>query len=107
VTEPRRPLIWSPEALADLSDIWDYYAQAASRQTADSIIRAIGNAVRLLEDHPYGGRTRDEVRPGLRSIAASPHVVFYRVIANEIAQIVRVIDGRRDIDAIFEEPDGN
>jgi plasmid stabilization system protein ParE len=36
-----------------------------------------------------------------------PHVVFYRVVANEIAQIVRVIDGRRDIDAIFEESDGN
>jgi plasmid stabilization system protein ParE len=49
----RRPVVWSPDAGADLSDIWDYYAQAAGRRTAD--------------------------------------------------KIVRVIDGRRDIDAVFDE----
>ena len=54
-----RPPIWSPEAVADLSDIWSYYEGVASRRTADNIIRAIGDAVRLLEDHPYGGRARD------------------------------------------------
>jgi len=51
-----------------------------------------------------GGRARDEVRPGLRSVVANPHVIFYRVTADEIAQIVRVIDGRRDIDAVFDDP---
>ena len=101
----RGRLLWSPEAEADLADIWDYYAGVASRRTADSVIRAIGDTVRLVEDHPYGGRARDEVRPGLRSIAASPHVIFYRVTADEIAQIVRVLDGRRDIEAIFEDPE--
>jgi toxin ParE1/3/4 len=99
-----RPPIWSPEAVADLSDIWSYYEGVASRRTADNIIRAIGDAVRLLEDHPYGGRARDEVRPGLRSVVANPHVIFYRVIADEVAEIVRVIDGRRDIDAVFDGP---
>ena len=28
---------------------------------------------------------------------------FYRVGADELVQIVRVLDGRRDIDAIFDE----
>jgi hypothetical protein len=28
------------------------------------------------------------------------------VTADEVAQIVRVLDGRRDIDAIFDEPEG-
>lgn len=98
-------LLWSPEADADLTTIWDYYANVAGRRTADKIVKAIGEAVRLLEDHPYGGRVRDEVRPGLRSIATSPHVIFYRVGPDEIAQIIRVIDGRRDIDAAFDEPD--
>jgi len=100
-----RPPIWSPEAVADLSDIWSYYEGVASRRTADNIIRAIGDAVRLLEDHPYGGRARDEVRAGLRSLVASPHVIFYRVTPDEVAQIVRVIDGRRDIEAIFDVPE--
>jgi toxin ParE1/3/4 len=99
-----KPLIWSPEARGDLSDIWNYYAAVASPRSADNIVRRIGDAVRLLEDHPYGGRSRDEVRRGLRSVAANPHVIFYRVTTNDIAQIVRVIDGRRDVDAIFDEP---
>jgi hypothetical protein len=29
--------------------------------------------------------------------------VFYRVSPEGVAQIVRVIDGRRDIDAIFDD----
>ena len=95
--------IWSSEARADLSDIWNYYGGVAGRRTADKIVWEIGKAVRLLEDHPYGGRARDEVRPGLRSLAANPHVIFYRVGADELVQIVRVLDGRRDIDAIFDE----
>jgi toxin ParE1/3/4 len=99
--------IWSSEAQADLSDIWNYYAQVAGRRIADNIVRGIVNATRLLEDHPYGGRSRDEVRPGLRSVVANPHVIFYRVTADQVAQIVRVLDGRRDIDAIFDEPDGS
>ena len=70
-----RPVIWSSDARSDLSEIWDYYFKVA-------------------------GRVREEVRPGLRSIAASPHVVFYRV-RDEAAAIIRVLDGRRDLDDIF------
>jgi plasmid stabilization system protein ParE len=35
-------------------------------------------------------------------VVATPHVVFYRVVADEV-EIVRVIDGRRDIDQIFAD----
>ena len=40
------------------------------------------------------------MRPGFRSFAANPHVVFYRVV-DGIPQIIRILDGRRDIDEIF------
>jgi toxin ParE1/3/4 len=98
-----RPVTWSPEARADLSDIWNHYAQVAGRQAADNVIRGIGQACRSLDDHPYGGRARDEVRPGLRSVVARPHVVFYRVTKDETAEIARVLDGRRDLDDIFAD----
>ena len=100
--DPRRPIVWSPDARADLSEIWKYYAKVADRQTADKIVREIGEVCQLLEDHPFAGRARDEVRPGLRSIAAPPHVVFYRV-NNDVPEIVRILDGRRDLDEIFAE----
>ena len=98
-----RPLIWSPEARADLDRIWGYYDQTAGRNTAEKIVRQIGRAALLIQDHPFAGRARDEVRPGLRSMAATPHVIFYRVKA-DTPEIVRVLDGRQDIDEIFAEP---
>ena len=66
---------------------------------------AFDEACRLLEDHPFGGRSRNEIRPGLRSVVASPHVVFYRV-TNDVAEIVRVLDGRRDLDEVFARDAG-
>jgi len=42
------------------------------------------------------------MRPGFRSIAAAPHIVFYRV-RNGVAEIVRELDGRRDLDSIFAD----
>jgi toxin ParE1/3/4 len=102
MADRRRPIVWSPDASADLSEIWNYYATVASRHIADKIAREIGEACRLLEEHPFAGRARNEVRPGLRSIATRPHVIFYRV-NNDVAEIVRVLDGRRDLDEIFGE----
>ena len=61
--------------------------------------------ITLIEDHPFAGRARNEVRPGLRSFPATPHVVFYRV-ANNTAQVVRVLDGRQDIEEKFASRDG-
>jgi toxin ParE1/3/4 len=98
----KRPIDWSLDARADLSQIWSYYANAAGRHTADKIVREIGKVCRLLEDHAFAGRARDEVRPGLRSIAARPYVVFYRV-RDDVAEVIRVLDGRRDLDEIFAE----
>jgi toxin ParE1/3/4 len=100
MAERSRPVLWSSDAIADLNGIWDYYARAAGSNTAGNILREIGKIVALIEDHPFAGRSRDEVRSGLRSIAASPHVVFYWVV-NERPEIVRVLDGRQDIDEIF------
>src|SRR5215472_13905833 len=94
----RRPaIIWSPEAQTDLSDIWDYYASVAGRDRADAVIRGINNASRLIEDHPFSGRARDEIRPGLRSVAVRPYILFYRT-RNDLVEIVRILHGRRDFD---------
>ncbi len=100
MADHKRRLIWSSDARADLEEIWNYYLAIAGRHTADNVIREIGAACQALDEHPLAGRARDEVRAGLRSIAASPFVIFYRV-KNETPEVIRVLDGRRDIDEIF------
>lgn len=92
--------LWSPEALDDRDKIWDYYVEVAGRHTAEKVLREIAEVIALIEEYPFAGRARNEVRPGLRSIAATPHVVFYRAV-NDMPEIVRVLDGRQDIDEKF------
>jgi toxin ParE1/3/4 len=89
----RRPIIWSPEARADLDGIWDYHEGVAGWNTAEKM--------NVLTHHPLAGRSRDEIRAGLRSLVANPHVIFFRVTDSDTTEIVRIVDERQDIDAAF------
>lgn len=100
----RRSIVWSPEAESDLFEIRSWYAVKASADVADARLRAIDRACRRLQDFPRRGRARGELLPGLRSLLINPHVVFYRITPNSI-EIVRVLHSRRDIGAIFSNPE--
>ena len=102
---PESSTLWSPEALADIEKIWDFYARAAGIAVADRMLRDIARAVSILQTYPLSGRSRDEVRAGLRSVVAAPNLIFYRVAAHRL-QVVRVLDGRRDIDDVFSGSGG-
>jgi toxin ParE1/3/4 len=102
MAEHKPAILWSPEAVADIDHLWDYYVQAAGRSTADRILREIAKAVAVIDDFPLAGRARDEVRPGLRSLATAPQIVFYR-LKDARPEIVRVLDGRQDIEDIFSD----
>jgi toxin ParE1/3/4 len=97
-----RPVVWSPEADEDLVQLWLYLAEEASEGAADRRLREIERACATLSQWPQSGRARDELLPGLRSVPVSPQVIFYRVSAAAI-EIVRVLHGHRDIDAIFSK----
>jgi toxin ParE1/3/4 len=58
--------------------------------------------VATIDDFPLAGRSRDEIQAGLRSLAASPPS---RILSFEgdRPEIVRVLDGRQDIEEIFSE----
>jgi toxin ParE1/3/4 len=50
---------------------------------------------------PFIGRDRSTLAQGLRSIVTGAYVIFYTVEPDRII-IVRILDGRRDIDAEFQ-----
>ena len=104
MSESKSPIIWSPEATDDIDHLWDYYADVAGNSAADKILREIAKVVATIDDFPFAGRSRDEIRAGLRSLSAGPQIVFYR-LRDERPEIVRVLDGRQDIDEIFSVGD--
>jgi len=90
----RRPL-----AETDILEIWDYIADD-SFAAADRWVDHLDEQFRLLATQPMMGRARDELAPGVRSFSFGRYVVFYVPLDDGI-DVVRVLHGARDIDAVF------
>jgi len=90
----------SDQADADLLHVYRYLGER-NPAAAESFIRDIDRKFENLSRFPFIGRERESLAPGLRSLAAWPHVIFYSV-GDDCVTIVRVLDGRRDIDAEFQ-----
>jgi toxin ParE1/3/4 len=87
----------------DISDIWHYVAKESGNvDIADRLIDSITQRFHFLSNQPYSGRTRDELKPGLRSFPVGQYVIFYRVLLADVL-ILRVMHGRRDIYSALEQ----
>jgi toxin ParE1/3/4 len=98
--EPKLQLVWSPEAETDLLTIWRWGAMHFSPETADTHLRDIQRAASNLTEFPQAGVARNQLVAGVRSIVVYPTVIFYR-IGDASIDIVRVVDGRRNLAAFF------
>lgn len=83
-------------AVRDLDGIFDYSLAMHGPEAAEAYVRAINVAMERLLDYPESGVARD-LRPGLRSLAAHEHRIFYRIEGKEIV-IARVLHKAMDAD---------
>ena len=84
-------------AESDLLEIWLYTAEEWNLGQADTYIAQIGRSVNKLIDHPELGKDRSDLRKGYRSLLVNHHIVFYRVVTDEI-QIIRVLHESVDLE---------
>ena len=91
----------SPQAAADLEEVWDYIA-LDDRLAADKLIGEVLIAFRQLVETPRMGRQRDDLAPGLRNLVHGNYLILYN-IKYEFVHIVRVVHGARDLHAIFHQ----
>lgn len=89
----------STAAESDLTDIWTYRSESGEER-ADELTERLVKQFTMLATFPEVGRSRPEIREGLRSFVAEHHVIFYRLIDQGI-EVVRVLYGTRDIENIF------
>jgi len=88
----------APQARAELSSIWNYIVkEGGDVAAADGVIDAITERFYLLSQYPRMGRSRDDLRPGLRSFAVGQYVIVY-TIEDEDVEILHVFHGRQDIE---------
>ena len=96
-------IIKRPRTRSDLSEIWDYIA-ADNETQADAFVDLIDPKFQALAGHPNLGRSREELEEGLRSFPVGKYVIFYRAIPAGV-EIVRVLHGSRDLNAILNSDD--
>jgi toxin ParE1/3/4 len=93
-------IVFSEEADSDLLHIFTYLSER-NRDAAVALSALFNAKMESLVHFPFIGRDRSILGRGLRSVVVENYVVFYRV-ERDRTFIVRVFDGRRDIDAEFE-----
>ena len=93
-------IVRSDRAHRDLLQIYNYIAERNPR-AAENLLKNLDAKLKTLAHFPFIGRDRSSLAPGLRSFVVHPYVVFYLVESDKVT-LVRVIDGRRDIDEEFQ-----
>lgn len=76
--------------------------ESGSIAIADSLIDTITDRFFALVQFPYLGRSReDDLGPGYRSLAVGEYLLVY-CVQNEDVLLLRVVHGRRHLEALFE-----
>ncbi len=92
---------FSPEALGDLIDLYDYIALRDGAGRAIAYIDRVEDCCRNLSVFPDRGTRRDDLRPGLRIVGLERRaVIAFQVSAGTIT-ILRVLYGGRDLGTVF------
>ena len=87
---------WTEPAVADLAALRDYIGRD-SWIYANRFVERLIRAVDRLEEFPESGRQVPEsASPEIREIVHQGYRIIYR-ISSEKAQILTVVDGRRDL----------
>jgi toxin ParE1/3/4 len=97
------PVVLRPRADADLIQAVLWLREHASPAMAVELVDRVEGALDLLTRHPLAGSGLVAVRlgiPGLRSFPVdhTPYILFYLADSRRV-DLVRVLHGRRDIDA--------
>ncbi|MGM4985781.1 MULTISPECIES: type II toxin-antitoxin system RelE/ParE family toxin [Rhizobium] len=95
-------LVWSPQAEDDVISI---YVEIGLHQplAAERYYEQFKQKVSLLADQPQLGQRHPEIAASARMLVEAPYVILYETIPDadqgpvDIIQIVRVVDGRRDL----------
>jgi len=97
---------FTPQAEADLFDVWSYIAPD-SPEAADRVENAIYEACALLAEGPLRGQTRTDLtsRP-LRfwTVQRYPTYIVVYDPATSPLQIIRILHGKRDLKRLFDKP---
>jgi toxin ParE1/3/4 len=87
-------VIWSPQAIADLQEIWSYIAED-NPQAASKVVAGIRAKAEYLSRFPQLGRPAHGKRMRHLLVVGTRYFIVYRLTKASV-EIARVIHGARD-----------
>jgi toxin ParE1/3/4 len=91
-------------AIQDIEQIADYLANRSGLTQAEKFLAKLNTKFSYLTQFPNIGRQRNEILPGIRSLAVETYLILYMPIGQDI-EIFRVVNGYQDLSALFADPD--
>jgi toxin ParE1/3/4 len=99
-------LIWSPLARKDLLDIYILIG-LDNPAAAERLYTTIEAKAAAIADYARLGRRRPDIRPATRMLVEGPYLVLFEMHPDtdegpiDRVEIIRVVDGRRDLTNLF------
>ncbi len=90
-------LVLSPAAQADIADIWDYTADRWGEAQAERYVLGVRDACQRLAAGSMTSRAADDIRAGYRKAVVGSHVLFFRIGADGVLTVIRVLHQRMDV----------
>jgi toxin ParE1/3/4 len=95
----------SLKASQDLNAISDYFV-SRNIEAGERLLQEFNQKCVKLLQFPKMGKSYAAIRPWLRGISLDGYIIFYQVTEDEII-ILRVVNGRQNLEISFDEDLGN
>jgi len=96
-------VVFTPEAEAQLVDLYVYIAAEASPEIGARCTDGIVTYCESLSTFPARGARRDDIRPGLRITSYRKRVTIAFHVSEDRVNIVGIFYGGQDYDAVLTE----
>ena len=99
-------LVWRPQALEDLADIYVSIG-LDNKEAAERVYSVIETRAEMLCEFPRMGPRRPEIAATARILVERPYLILYELHPDTdegptaMIEIVRVVDGRRELNRLF------
>ena len=91
-------------ARADLKGIAKYTEQTWNREQRNSYLTEIDQVFHRLAENTELGKACDQIRSDYRVFPVGSHLVFYKIGAGNVVEIIRVLHKRMDVSSGFFKP---
>ncbi|UVK57188.1 type II toxin-antitoxin system RelE/ParE family toxin [Mesorhizobium sp. AR02] len=104
----RLAVVLSENAISDLETIGAYILEnSGSENIANGFVDRINERCQKIGNAPRGGRSRDEILPGLRAVPFERSAVITYVIESDVIRIVNIFYGGRDYETLMRDGGSN